>query len=165
MPTSLFFFALLAYPLVYVIFGHPLQLTETPDAPFPMQGLKNPNFWLGLLGLTFAGIMPEMIASAFRRRFRTTFQNLCQEVEGLKWFRKQQARAVLGQAECPVHKGLNILDAALWSDETKGNGVSDESQKGHTGKAFSMDDDTSLAAGSAFRQKAKKHQKAVAGLV
>lgn len=163
--TSLVFFALFAYPLVYIIIGHPLQLSETPDAPFPMQGLQNPNFWLGFLALIFAGVIPEMVVSAFQRRFRTTFQNLCQEVERLKWYRKQQARAMLGQAEFPVHEGLNKLDADLWKSETEGIGVSDESREEHTGKAFSMDDDTSLAAGDAFRKKAFKHSKATHGLV
>ena len=161
---SLVFFALFAYPLVYVIFGHPLELSETPDAPFPLQGLVNPNFWLALLGLIIAGIIPEMIAGACQRRFYSTFQNLCQEVEGLKWFRTQQKKALSGKAEFPVHEGLDKLDADLWSDETKGIGKSSEVDSVHTGKAFSMDDDTSLAAGDAFRR-ANRHRAPVAGLV
>lgn len=160
---ALFFFALLAYPLVYVIFGHPLQLSETPDAPFPLQGLKNINFWLALLAMTVAGVVPEIIASAYQRRFRTTFQNLCQEVESLRWFRKQQDLASLGKAEFPVHKALDELDEKLWKAETKGVGTSSDNED-HTGKDFSMDDYTSMATGNHFRIKIRKHATPVAGL-
>ena len=160
---ALIFFALFAYPLVYVIIGHPLQLSETPDAPFPLQAFKNYNFWLALLALTVAGVVPEIIVSAYQRRFRTTFQNLCQEVESLPWFRKQQELASLGKANFPVHKRLDELDEKLWKDETKGVGTSSGSDN-HTGKDFSMDDYTSMATGNRFRVKIRKNAMPVPGL-
>jgi hypothetical protein len=153
----------LAFPLAYLILAHPLNWVETPDAPFPQQSWTNVNFWLGFFVMYLLTVVPELIMNAVDRRFRTTFQNLTQEVEQLGWYKKQMKQFVVGEAELPVHPELDALDAKMWADETQGEGTS--MQHTGTGQDFSMDDYTSMETAASFRHKQRQFSVQVKGLV
>jgi phospholipid-translocating P-type ATPase (flippase) len=147
------FSSLLAYPLVYYVFGHGAGMVETEDHPFPNAAFFNTNFWIGFLFITSLALIPEMIFNFFKRRYATTFHDLAQEVEQLAWYRLKCKQAGEDMALYPVHPQLDALNNKLWEEETKGIG---QSQDDHgTGTDFSMDDETSLAHGTTFRKKQK----------
>merc|ERR1711871_843952 len=159
---SIPFFAVLAFPLAYLIIAHPLKWTETPDAPFPQQSWTNANFWLGCFAMYLLTVAPELIMNAIDRRFRTTFQSIAQEVEQLGWYKKQMKQFISGLADLPVHPELDALDAKMWADETKGEGTS--TQHTGTGQDFSMDDYTSMETAASFRHKHRQFSVQVKGL-
>jgi|TARA_B110000208_G_C11439751_1_gene310355 hypothetical protein len=138
-------------------------MVETGDFPFPQAAFINVNYWIGLCIVFVVCVLPQAFAASLRRRFRTTFHDLAQEVEQLSWYRKQIKRAK-GQIDLmPIHKELDQLDRKLWEAETRGEGESNENE--HHGMAFSMDDDTSTAKAEMFRLRKKKFEKNIPGVV
>ena len=148
---------------MYIVFGHGLNMVETEDAPFPGAALINPNFYLALVILSGCVVLPELFINSFKRRFRTSFHAVVQEVEQLGWFQKQSQMAGDDFSLQPVHKELDVLDKLLWEGETKGVGESFEPHG--TGADFSIDNNTSLAHGDTFRRKQTQFMQKIPGIV